>query len=157
MISFEQYLNEIRRKIETGSGGVRVVKDRKELEQIIASKDYLGNLDITAVTHLSELFKNNTTFDIKEVEKWDFSKVENMDSMFEGCTQLKEVTLGDISKVESMDWMFKDCTKLQQDFSKLKFKIDIPSYCKKGKTFDMFQGCTKMLTKPEFFPKGYLQ
>ena len=226
MISFEQYLNEIRRKIETGSGGLRGVKDKAELKQIIASKDYLGNLDITTVTNLSELFKNNTDFNIKEVETWDFSKVEYMSRMFSGCTQLKEVTLGDTSSVgsmsqmfwnctqlqevtlgntskveymgsmfegcsqlkevtlndtssvkdmgrmfrfcsqlekvtlgdtsnvEQMDWLFKGCAQLLQDFSNLKFNI--PETCKKGKKYDMFKGCTKMLAKPEFFPKGYL-
>ena len=122
----------------------RVVKDRKELNQIIANKDYLGNLDITAVTDLSYLFSYNKDFNIKEVEKWDFSKVEYMSYMFWGCAQLQEVTLKDTSNVESMDNMFWGCDRLE--------KVTLGDASKVISMDFMFKDCFNLESLEPFLP-----
>ena len=113
MINFEQYLAE-----RTGSTVVqlkakRKVKDREELQRIIASKQSLKDLDISAIRDMSSLFKDNSDFNISEVETWDFSEVEVMDEMFWGCKELKSIKLTNLSKVVSMQGCFSWCSKLK--------------------------------------------
>lgn len=65
------------------------------------------------VTDVSGLFKNRTDLVEIDLSGWNASNIKNMDSMFEGCTNLVTVKLPTvIANKCSMKNMFKGCTKL---------------------------------------------
>ncbi|EGA8608834.1 DUF285 domain-containing protein [Campylobacter jejuni] len=119
-------------------------KTKEELKALVEDESiYLGDIDTSKITDMSELFKNSTRTDFSGIEKWntsnvktmagmfwfcerfnqdisswDVSGVENMSGMFYNCYYFNQ-PLGnwDVSKVKSMSCMFKNCTSFNQDIS----------------------------------------
>ena len=78
-----------------------------------------------------------------------------VNKMFADCSSLKEVVIGELSDDVVMPNMFSGCVNLECDLSHI--KIPENDTVSQGQKHDMFRGCEKMLKKPQFLPKGYLQ
>ena len=141
MINFEQYLAE--RSIPGKPSDIqrRIVEDRAELEDMIKNKVSLKDLDVSNVTDMSNLFKQKSDFDIKDIETWDFSGVLIMDSMFWGCDDLISVRLYGLSDVVSMENCFSWCSNLETvelyNTNKVKNLSYTFSHCRKLKKVNM--------------------
>ena len=81
--------------------------------------------DVSKITDMSNLFRDNTTFN-ENIEEWDISTVTNMNSMFEGAS-LFEYSLKTwsfrINPELTTEDMFKGATKLRETYRNL---IDNP-------------------------------
>ena len=81
----------------------------------------IGQWDVSKVTNMSAMFKNNTKFNnyaSPNLKDWDVSKVTNMSAMFDGATRFNK-DLGDwnTKSVTDMSFMFQGATKFNQDLS----------------------------------------
>ena len=75
----------------------------------------IGTWDVTAVTDMSELFKNKKTFN-EDIGDWDVSYVEDMSSMFYSAWKFnKDITGWNVSYVTNMTKMFWDAKIFDQD------------------------------------------
>ena len=136
MINFEQYLAE-------RTGSVVSKEKRKvteiELRQMIANKDTsIADVDVSEIKDMSNLFRfsdfgGSWTADLSE---WDTSKVVDMESMFDGCTNLKEVSLPHTENVTNMNGMFWGCTKLKE--------VSLPHTENVENMESMFRSCTSL-------------
>ena len=82
----------------------------------ISNIDSINNFDISYVTDMSYLFKDSSLTDFSFLSGWDVSKVTNMQSMFEGCTNLDDISgLANwkVDNVTNMEGMFEGCTSLK--------------------------------------------
>ena len=90
---------------------------RKELELKISTNQDVSDLDISAITDLSGLFKANSNFN-QDISKWDTSNVFSMAEMFSGATAFNQnISDWDTSNVVNMTSMFKDATSFNQDIT----------------------------------------
>ena len=71
--------------------------------------------NVSAITDMSELFKNNDTFN-EQISNWDTSNVTNMQGMFYGAESFN-MNIGNwnTSKVTDMSQMFSNATSFNQD------------------------------------------
>ncbi|HDZ4981059.1 TPA: BspA family leucine-rich repeat surface protein [Campylobacter jejuni] len=90
--------------------------NKEELQALIYNEAiYLGDIDTSKITDMSELFFDSTRTDFSGIEKWDVSKVKDMDSMFWGCEKFNANISGwNTSSVENMAFMFYNCTSFNQ-------------------------------------------
>ena len=75
----------------------------------ISNIDNIEKFDISYVTDMSYLFKDSSLTDFSFLSSWDVSNVTNMQSMFEGCTNLDDISglsSWDVSNVTNMNSMF---------------------------------------------------
>lgn len=74
--------------------------------------DILANVDTSAVTNMSSMFKNCQSLTSLDLSSFDTSAVTNMGSMFNYCQKLTSLLLGPnffkTSKIKSID--FSPCT-----------------------------------------------
>lgn len=64
-------------------GEVITPKNKKELKKFMNKKrQYLGDIDISKVKDLSEIFRHIDRTNFDGIEKWDTSHIENMSDMF---------------------------------------------------------------------------
>lgn len=107
--------------------------NKEDLIKLIEDKSiYLGDIDTSNITDMSYLFghrmitinellnpderKNRVNFD--GIEKWDVSKVTNMEGMFSWATQFNsDLSQWDISNVTDMSRMFRGAKKFNSDIS----------------------------------------
>ena len=114
-------------------------------------------------------------YNVKQIiglEKWDVSKVINMDYMFSDCKSLTELDLSnwDVSKVTNMNGMFSDCKSLTEldlsnwDVSKVTDMNFMFYFCRNLTELNisnwdvsnvtnlqcMFYGCNKLI-KPKWY------
>ena len=85
----------------------------------IAAHGHISTWDTSAVTDMSGLFQNNTTFN-EDISGWDVSNVTNMSGMFEGATAFNQDLSAwgyDIVGVTNMSNMFKGATSFNGDVS----------------------------------------
>ncbi len=143
----------------------------------------LAKLDMSKVTSMESMFRNNTQLTNIDVSGWNTSTVTNMDGVFEDCTKLKNI-VGladwDTSSVEDMYGMFKNCIALQKltdisgwntaKVSNMNFlfagmsnlrELDITNWSRGQYATDMFEGCVRLekITYGEkftFHPNGRL-
>lgn len=77
----------------------------------------IGSWDVSAITNMSGLFLNKTTFN-SDILKWDVSNVTTMASMFSGATTFnQDLNAWITSEVTDMNNMFKDATSFNQELS----------------------------------------
>jgi uncharacterized protein (TIGR02145 family) len=71
--------------------------------------------NVSAITDMSELFKNYDTFN-EQISNWDTSNVTNMQAMFSGAESFnRNIGNWDTSNVEFMDGMFTYAISFNQD------------------------------------------
>ena len=82
-----------------------------KLKRVIVSNKF----DTSKVKDMDSLFANNTRLeDLSTINNLDVSSVENMANMFTNCSSLESINIANwnVSKVQSMANMFNYCTKL---------------------------------------------
>ena len=91
-------------------------KTKEELLDLIDDKSvYLGDIDTSAITDMSGLFRDSNRTDFSGIEYWDVSSVVDMSSMFFEMTNFNQsLVLWDVSKVENMSCMFYGAKKFNQ-------------------------------------------
>ncbi len=59
---------------------------KEELLELISYDNvYLGDIDTSAITDMSKLFKDSKREDFSGIDSWDVSNVRDIRSMFKGC------------------------------------------------------------------------
>ncbi len=89
--------------------------NKASLQQAIATeiaaqgdKANLNIIDTSAITDMSDLFKNNTTFN-GDISEWDVSSVTNMSSMFSGASAFaQDLESWNVARSVTKTDMFKD-------------------------------------------------
>ncbi|WP_096025766.1 DarT ssDNA thymidine ADP-ribosyltransferase family protein [Campylobacter lanienae] len=91
-------------------------QSKDELKNLIYNKDiYLGDIDTSAITDMSELFYESGRKDFSGIESWDVSSVTDMSWMFTFCYNFNQpLDNWDVSSVIYMSEMFAGCTNFNQ-------------------------------------------
>ncbi|WP_272887350.1 DarT ssDNA thymidine ADP-ribosyltransferase family protein [Campylobacter lanienae] len=91
-------------------------QSKDELENLICDEDiYLGDIDTSAITDMSELFYKIERKDFSGIESWDVSNVTDMSEMFSGCKNFNQpLDNWDVSNVTNMNSMFGGCKNFNQ-------------------------------------------
>ena len=116
--NLEQY--EIKNQVSearTKSSGKKIVpKNKHELDMLVEDESvYLGDIDISHITNLSNLFHNSTRKDFSGIGNWDVSHVKDMRGMFKGAKNFNEpIGNWDVSNVEMMVDMFEEAENFNQ-------------------------------------------
>ncbi|RDU55496.1 BspA family leucine-rich repeat surface protein [Helicobacter sp. MIT 00-7814] len=89
---------------------------KEELQNLVNDESiYLGDIDTSAITDMSELFKESKRKDFSGIETWDVSNVTNMKFMFAGTTSFNQpLDSWDVSSVTDMSLMFADAKSFNQ-------------------------------------------
>jgi len=76
----------------------------------ISTYGYIKQWDVSAVTNMLNLFKNDRTFN-EDINGWNVSSVTNMNGMFHGATAFNQPLAGwDVSAVTNMNNLFNSAT-----------------------------------------------
>ena len=91
-------------------------QSKDELKGLIYDKDiYLGDIDTSAITDMSELFYKIRREDFSGIESWDVSSVTDMYGMFADCKNFNQpLNNWDVSNVTDMSCMFCFCKNFNQ-------------------------------------------
>ncbi len=94
-----------------------IMMSREELLQMIADGEDVTKINVAGITDMSELFKENTTFN-QDISGWDVSNVTDMSSMFYGAEAFNQnINNWDVSNVTDMNFMFRKAEVFNQDIS----------------------------------------
>ena len=143
----------------------------------------LAKLDMSKVTSMEAMFRNNAKLTNLDVSGWNTSNVTNMAYLFEDCSKLTHINgLADwnTAKVEDMYAMFENCMLLQKltdisgwntakvsrmnslfaGMSNLR-ELDLTNWSRGQYAYEMFEGCVRLEkitygTKFTFHPEGRL-
>ena len=64
---------------------------REELQKLVQDENiYLGDIDTSLITDMSNLFYESSRKDFEGIECWDVSNVENMSYMFWECVNFNQ-------------------------------------------------------------------
>lgn len=93
---------------------------KDELMGLIDDEDiYLGDIDTSTITDMSELFAWSEREDFSGIENWDVSNVTNMSWMFTFCYNFNQPLYNwDVSNVTDMSWMFAGCKNFVKSYLK---------------------------------------
>ena len=98
---------------EVINGVTYTVVDNTSIKTQVAAANY--NLCTTPVTNMSELFRNNTSFN-SDISFWDTAAVTDMDAMFASATSFnQDIGNWDTSKVIDLEAMFYLATAFNKD------------------------------------------
>ena len=94
---------------------------KEELEQLCRDETvYLGDIDTSKITDMSELFSGNDEIkysrDFSGIESWNVSNVTDMSEMFSNSSFNQDISSWDVSNVKNMSHMFYG-TSFNQDIS----------------------------------------
>ncbi len=83
-------------------------KTKEELKALCDDESiYLGDIDTSKITDMSELFKDSDRKNFSGIENWDVSNVQNMSFMFAYVKSFnQDISKWDVSNVENMEGMF---------------------------------------------------
>ena len=71
---------------------------------------YLGDIDTSSITDMSELFYRSWRKDFSGIESWDVSSVTDMSLMFTDCENFNQpLNNWNVSNVTKMSGIFDDC------------------------------------------------
>ena len=75
----------------------------------------LSHFDSSSIENMGSMFSGCSSLESIDLSKFDTTKVINMANMFEGCQSLNSIDLSNFvtTKVENMNSMFAQCTKLK--------------------------------------------
>lgn len=95
-------------------------KNKEELIDLINNQHVnLGDINVSNITDMSNLFNNSKRKDFSGIEEWDVSNVTNMSNMFCGCVNFNQsLEKWDMNNVVYMDNMFYGCTNFNQPSKK---------------------------------------
>ena len=97
-------------------GEIYIVVDDAGLTAAIGANN-TNNIVTTKITDMSNLFQNNTTFNL-DISNWDTSNVTNMREMFRGATAFnQDIGSWDVSSVNDMGYMFYSANSFNQNLS----------------------------------------
>ena len=89
------------------------VVDLETLKFEISQEGDVSTLVTSLVTDMSDLFKNNSTFN-QDISSWDVSNVTNMGYMFSSSSFNQDIGSWDVSSVTDMEGMFYNATDFNQ-------------------------------------------
>lgn len=142
-ILFLKFIYKIFKGQKMGNQFLYKPKTKDELRELIEKSDiYLGDIDTSLITDMSDLFISwNDDKPIREdfsgITNWDTSNVENMNSMFYNCSSFNQPLNWDTSKVTYMRNMFYNCSSLNQPLNFVTSKVvDMSNMFKNCKNFN---------------------
>ena len=91
-------------------------KSKKMLKKLVKDKSvYLGDIDTSAITDMSELFKGSNRTDFSGIEYWNVSNVTNMSHMFQNAESFNQpLNSWNVSNVEDMSFMLANAESFNQ-------------------------------------------
>ena len=92
---------------------------KEELQELVDDpKVYLGDIDTSNVTDMSDLFTLSERTNFSGIETWDTSNVTDMSGMFYRCEKFNQnISAWDVSSVKNMRSMFYACENFKQDLN----------------------------------------
>lgn len=95
-------------------------KTRDELKKLVQDENiYLGDIDTSNITDMSNLFRGSTRKDFSGIESWDISNVVTMNNMFYNAKSFNHnINSWDTSKVVDMSSMFSLADNFNQPLNK---------------------------------------
>lgn len=120
-------------------------KSKKMLKKLIDDESvYLGDIDTSAITDMSELFKDSKRVDFSGIEYWNVSKVTTMRSMFGNAKHFNQpIGAWNVESVTDMSFMFFNAVKFCQ-------VLDNWNVCNVVSMHYMFVGAYKMARRPKW-------
>ena len=93
---------------------------KEELKKLVEDESVcLGDIDTSLITDMSELFKKSKRTDFSGIDRWNVSKVINMNRMFEDTSEFNSnLSKWDVSNVADMCSMFSRASQFNSDISK---------------------------------------
>ncbi|MFG5097140.1 BspA family leucine-rich repeat surface protein [Campylobacter lari] len=112
-------------------------KNKEELIDLINNQHVnLGDINVSNITDMSNLFNNSKRKDFSGIEEWDVSNVTNMSDMFYCCANFNQSLEGwNVSNVTNMSNMFCGCANFNQSLEG--WNVSNVVYMD-----NMFYGCT---------------
>lgn len=107
-----EYIKSKENKFKKGTDGYYHPQNRDELKDLIGqltSKKKNANLNKIDISKITDLSFVNFYYKNPDVSKWDVSKVENMNHLFNNSYIDCDLSKWDVSKVENMYCMFEQC------------------------------------------------
>ena len=94
-------------------------KTKEELRELVSDENIkLSEIDISEVSDLSNLFRDNKRSDFSGIEEWDVSHVTNMRAMFYNAENFNsDISSWDVSNVADMSGMFVNAKNFNSDIS----------------------------------------
>ena len=121
-------------------------KTKQELQDLVDDESiYLGDIDTSLITDMSDLFLASERKNFKGIETWNTSKVENMESMFSYAKYFNEdISTWDVTNTYYFSNMFYCATSFNQNLSKWNMRIEYKHDCTETSTYeyirDIFYG-----------------
>jgi hypothetical protein len=84
---------------------------KAELRDLIHKKESLSQYDYTKIRNMDFLFEDE--YELKEVPFLDITKVRSMFGMFKNCRSLKRIPHLDTINLQDMGYMFSGCISLE--------------------------------------------
>ena len=113
----ELWLSENRNKIDFGLFSTELMNPtitREQLVQMIQNKEDVSKVNTSEITDMSELFRDNATFN-QDISNWDTSSVVSMEKMFQNTKNFNQsLNSWDTSNVKEMDSLFDGAEKFNQ-------------------------------------------
>lgn len=112
-------------------------KNKEELIDLINNQHVnLGDINVSNITDMSNLFNNSKRKDFSGIEEWDVSNVTNMSDMFYCCANFNQsLERWNVSNVTNMSNMFCGCVNFNQPLE----EWDVSNVVYMD---NMFYGCT---------------